>query len=184
MHIFEIILISIGLAMDAFAVSICKGFYFKNKSIKKSIIVASYFSLFQMIMPLIGYLLGIKFQSLIQNIDHYIAFILLSVIGINMIKEAEENNIIDDSINFKIMIILSIATSVDALAVGISFAFLSVNIIESIIFIGIITFIITFIGTLLGCKFKNVFGNKAEVIGGLILIFIGLKILFEHLYIL
>ena len=168
--------------MDAFAVSLCKGLSFKNNNIKKSIIVATYFGLFQMIMPILGYLFGINFQLLVQNIDHYIVFILLSIIGINMIKENNNDN--NDNTNFKTMIILSIATSIDALAVGISFAFLNINIISSTIIIGIITFFISFIGTTIGNKFGKKIGNKARIIGGITLIIIGIKILFEHLYIL
>ena len=136
-------------------------------------------------MPVIGYLLGINFQNKIANIDHWIAFILLGIIGINMIKESisKENNISTDSIKFKDMIILAIATSIDALAVGITFAFLKVNIIIAIILIGCITFIISVVGVKVGNIFGNKYEKKAEFAGGLILIFLGIKILLEHLQI-
>lgn len=183
MSILEIILIGIGLAMDAFAVSICKGLAMKKMNWKSAIIIALYFGIFQAVMPLIGFLLGTNFANAIQNIDHWIAFILLSVIGLNMIKEAihpsDEN--MNDRIDIKTMLILAIATSIDALAVGITFAFLKVNIFTSISIIGIITFIISLIGVKIGNVFENKLKNKAEILGGIILILIGLKILLEHL---
>lgn len=183
MSIIEIILIGIGLAMDAFAVSICKGLAFKKFENKKAIIIASYFAIFQALMPVIGYSLGSTFSKTIENIDHWVAFGLLCAIGINMLKEAikgeEEKQ--NDSVNFKNMIVLAIATSIDALAVGITFAFLKTNIILSVTIIGIITFILSIIGVKIGNKFGEKFENKAELLGGIILILIGLKILLEHL---
>ena len=183
MGILEIFLIGIGLAMDAFAVSICKGLAIKKLNLKKMIIIALYFSIFQAIMPILGYVLGNSFQNIIYNIDHWIAFALLVGIGLNMIKEGivkddEEKN---DNISFKTMIILAIATSIDALAVGITFGFLEVNIILSVICIGIITLILSLIGTKIGNKFGDKLQNKAELLGGFILILIGTKILLEHL---
>lgn len=183
MSFIEIFLISIGLAMDAFSVATCKGLAMKKLEWKKAIIVGIYFGLFQGLMPIIGYYLGINFQDKIVNIDHWIAFILLIAIGINMIKEAvvpkdEEK---DDSINFKNMIILSIATSIDALAIGITFAFLNCNIIKSASLIGIVTFILSTIGVKIGNKFGSKYENKAEIMGGVILIILGIKILTEHL---
>ena len=179
----EILLISIGLAMDAFAVSICKGLLFKTMSWKKAIIVGLYFGFFQALMPLIGYFLGATFESVVTKVDHWIAFILLGIIGINMIKEAfgndEENQ--NDKVDFKTMIMLAIATSIDALAVGITFAFLKVNMVIATIMIGIVTFTICVIGVKIGNKFGDKYERKAEVIGGLILIFMGIKILLEHL---
>lgn len=185
MGVVELIILSIGLAMDAFAVAICKGLSMKKMQWKNAIIIGLYFGIFQALMPVIGYLLGINFQNKIANIDHWIAFILLGIIGINMIKESisKENNISTDSIKFKDMIILAIATSIDALAVGITFAFLKVNIILSIILIGCITFIISVIGVKVGNIFGNKYEKKAEFAGGLILIFLGIKILLEHLQI-
>ena len=134
-------------------------------------------------MPLLGFLLGYSFEEYITSIDHWIAFILLSLIGLNMIKEAlskEEHNF-NDKIDFKTMIPFAIATSIDALAIGITFAFLKVNILFAILLIGIITFIISFIGVKIGYKFGNKYEKKAQIFGGIILIIIGFKILFEHL---
>ena len=183
MSVLEIVLIGFGLAMDAFAVSVCKGISVKNINCKKTIKIALYFSIFQAIMPLIGFLLGNSFSSIVERIDHWVAFILLSVIGLNMIKESfddedEKNN---DSIDFKTMFLLGLATSIDALAVGITFAFLKTNIFFAIIIIGIITFLLCIVGVKIGKKFGNKFKNKAEILGGVILILIGLKILLEHL---
>ena len=183
MGIIELIILSIGLAMDAFAVSICKGLAMPQMKWKNAIIVGTYFGIFQAIMPLIGYLLGIKFQNAITNIDHWIAFILLVGIGINMIKEAlsKETEETNESVKFKDMIILAIATSIDALAVGVTLAFLKVNIVLAIIMIGIITFIISMIGVKIGNVFGDKYKQKAELAGGIILIVLGIKILLEHL---
>lgn len=182
MGILELIFISIGLAMDAFAVSICKGLSVKKVKAKHYFITGGYFGGFQAIMPLIGYLLGISFQNLIVSIDHWIAFILLGIIGINMIKESlgdDEN--INDSFSFKDMLPLAIATSIDALAIGITFAFLKVNIILAVFLIGTITFVFSALGIKIGSIFGDKFKNKAELIGGIVLIIIGIKILLEHL---
>lgn len=183
METIEILLIGIGLAMDAFAVSICKGLSMKSMSWKKALIVGLYFGTFQALMPVIGYFLGATFENLVTQIDHWIAFALLTFIGSNMLKEAftknEENR--NDNVDFKTMIILAIATSIDALAVGITFAFLKVDIILATIIIGIVTLIICIIGVKLGNKFGDKYERKAEVVGGAILILIGLKILLEHL---
>lgn len=183
MSVLEILLISIGLAMDAFAVSICKGMSMKKMDWKKAIIISAYFGFFQMLMPIIGYLLGYSFSDLVKNIDHWIAFGLLSFIGIKMILESmekEQNN--NDNIDFKTMLGLSIATSIDALAIGITYAFLKPeNSILAFLVIGIITFILSVLGVKIGNKFGDKFGNKAELAGGIILIMIGAKILIEHL---
>ncbi|MBQ9313752.1 MAG: manganese efflux pump [Clostridia bacterium] len=186
MEIFEIILIGIGLSMDAFAVSICKGLSMKKFNWKNAIIIATYFGVFQALMPLIGYFLGIAFQGLVNTITHWISFILLTVIGKNMIKESfnKPKSIENININAKNMILLAIATSLDALVVGITFAFFKTNIIFAVFIIGIITFILSLIGVLIGNRFGNKFHTKAELIGGLILILIGIKILLEHLGIL
>lgn len=183
---FEIVLIGLGLAMDAFAVAICKGLSMKKMNWKNAIIIALYFGIFQALMPVIGYFLGTTFSSFVENIDHWVAFILLSIIGGNMIKESfdsecEKRN---DKVNFKTMVVLAIATSIDALAVGITFAFFKVNIIIAVSMIGIITFILSLIGVKIGNRFGDKFQNKAELMGGIILIIIGLKILLEHLGIL
>ena len=183
MTLFEITLISIGLAMDAFAVSICKGLSIKHINWKVIFIVGLYFGIFQAEMPLIGYFLGKGFETFVTRIDHWIAFILLSFIGINMIKEAfsKEENGAGDDLSFKTMLILAIATSIDALAIGITFAFFDVNIILSVAIIGIITFILSGIGVILGNKFGSKYEKKSQILGGVILIIIGIKILIEHL---
>ena len=184
MKLIDILLTSISLAMDAFAVSICKGLSMNKYSLRKGIIVGTYFSIFQSIMPLIGYLIGLYFENTIKSIDHWISFILLLIIGINLIRESfiNDNNINDD-ISIKEMIPLSIATSIDALAVGITFALLKINLLNILLIIGLITFIISIIGTRIGYLFGNKYENKSKIIGGFILIIIGIKILFEHLHI-
>ena len=186
MKLYEIILIGVGLAMDAFAVSICKGLSMKKINWKSTIIIAIYFGLFQAIMPIFGYLLGSSFSVIVQKIDHWIAFVLLTIIGGNMIRESrdDEDEKRNDKVDFKTMILLAIATSIDALAVGVTFAFFEVNIFISSIIIGIITLILSFLGVIIGNRFGDEFQNKAEFSGGIILIFIGLKILLEHLGIL
>lgn len=185
MGVLELILIAVGLAMDAFAVSVCKGLSMSKMEWKKAVVIGLYFGGFQALMPLIGYILGVGFEDKIKSIDHWIAFILLVFIGINMIKESfetkEESN---DKIDFKTMLILSMATSIDALAVGVTFAFLNVNIMLAISLIGIITFIISMIGVKIGNVFGDKYETKAELAGGFILIFLGVKILLEHLGIL
>ena len=183
MGIIELIVLSIGLAMDAFAVSICKGLSMPRMKWKNAIIIGAYFGYFQALMPALGYLLGFNFQDRISNIDHWVAFILLGVIGINMIKEAisKDNDVHNESVKFKEMIVLAIATSIDALAVGITFAFLNVNLILAISLIGIITFIISVLGVKVGNIFGDKYEKKAEFMGGIILILLGIKILLEHL---
>ena len=184
MGIIEILLISISLAMDAFAVSICKGVSMKKMNWKKAIIIGLYFGGFQMLMPIIGYMLGKGFENVVANIDHWIAFILLAGIGANMIKEAfsDESDKVNDNIDVKTMILLAIATSIDALAVGITFAFLKVNLILAISLIGIVAFTLSVIGTKIGNRFGDKYGNKACIVGGVILILMGIKILIEHLF--
>ena len=186
MGIFEIIIISIGLAMDAFAVSICKGLSMIKLNWKNAIIISLYFGIFQGVMPIIGYSLGTTLSGLVENIDHWIIFILLSIIGINMIQESfnnkEENT--DENISIKTMFILAFATSIDALAVGITFAFFKINLLLSVILIGVITFVVSLIGVRIGNKFGDKYKNKAKLFGGAILISIGIKVLLEHLSIL
>lgn len=183
MNIIEILLIGIGLAMDAFAVSICKGLSMKKLDKKKTAIIGLYFGVFQGLMPVIGYFLGKGFENFVTSIDHWIAFILLVFIGGNMIKEAfKEEEKVNDDVSFKTMIILAIATSIDALAIGITFAFLGVNIWLSVLAIGIITFAISAIGVIIGNKFGDKYEKKAQIFGGIILIIIGAKILIEHLF--
>ena len=183
MGILEVVLVAIGLAMDAFAVSICKGLSMKKMSWKKAIIVGGYFGIFQGLMPVIGYFLGTTFENLVTKIDHWIAFGLLVFIGINMLKEAfgKDCENCNDNVDFKTMLVLAIATSIDALAVGITFAFLKTNIVLASILIAIITFVVCIIGVKIGNKFGDKYERKAETVGGLILIFMGIKILLEHL---
>ncbi len=172
--------------MDAFAASICKGLSMKKDVLKNGLIVALFFGFFQALMPIIGYQVGILFAESVKAIDHWIAFVLLSVIGINMIRESRDKTCDVDSgvMDFKSLFMLSIATSIDALAVGISFAFLDKNIYYGSATIGIITFVISFIGVKIGRRFGIKFKDKAQIAGGVVLILLGVKILFEHLGIL
>lgn len=185
MSVLEIAIIGIGLAMDAFAVSICKGLAMKKMSYQKAFIIALFFGGFQALMPALGYVLGTAFASKIAAIDHWIAFILLGLIGINMIKEAlgkDDDECLDDTLHFGNLIMLAIATSVDALAVGITFAFFNVSIVLSTTIIGVITFIICVIGVKVGNVFGEKYKSKAELTGGILLIIMGCKILLDHLF--
>ncbi len=178
----ELFLLAVGLSMDAFAVSICKGLALGRVRFKQMLIVGLWFGGFQALMPAIGYFLGAQFQEYIVNIDHWVAFILLSFIGINMIREAlgdEEET--DGNLGFKAMLMMAIATSIDALAVGITFAFLKVQIFFAVLFIGLTTFIISTCGVKIGNIFGLKYKSKAEFLGGAILIALGVKILLEHL---
>lgn len=182
MTILELIVLAVGLSMDAFAVSICKGLEIKYINYNKSIKIALYFGLFQGLMPLIGFYLGNIFKDVIINVDHWLAFGLLCFIGINLIKDsASATEDINDNTDFKSMIILSLATSIDALAVGITFSALKINILKAITIISITTFILSFIGTIIGKKLGNKINKLSKVFGGIILIVIGIKILVEHL---
>ena len=183
MDFVQIILISIGLAMDAFAVSVCKGLTFKSMSFKNTFIIALYFGFFQGIMPVFGYFLGNIFGNIMSVVDHYVVFILLGLIGFNMIKDVfskNEDNF-DDKVNFQVMFPLAVATSIDAFSIGITLAFLKVNLFVSVLIIGIITLCVTFIGVLIGNRFGLKYGKVAQVVGGIILILMGLKVLLEHL---
>lgn len=183
MGLIELFLIAVGLSMDAFAVSVCKGLAMPKCTFKKAAIVGLWFGGFQALMPAIGYVLGAQFQETIASIDHWIAFVLLALIGGNMIHEALDNDEeeADAILDVKTMFLLAVATSIDALAIGITFAFLKVNIIPAVCFIGIVTFIISFAGVKIGNVFGARYKNKAEIVGGIILILLGLKILLEHL---
>ena len=185
MSLWELLIIAVGLSMDAFAVSICKGLSMKKMSWKNALIAGLYFGGFQAGMPLIGYLLGTQFKDLITSIDHWIAFVLLGLIGLNMIKEsrekAEEGECQNDSFGIKTMVPLAVATSIDALAVGVTFAFLNVDIVPAVSFIGTITFFLSVLGIKIGNVFGTKFKAKAELAGGIILILMGTKILLEHL---
>ena len=186
MSLFSLFLIAVGLSMDAFAVSICKGLAMKKFSLRKACIVGLWFGAFQAIMPALGYLLGSQFEKYITAIDHWIAFVLLGIIGLSMIREAlskdEENT--SDSLDPKTMFLLAVATSIDALAVGITLAFLQVSILPAVCFIGCITFLLSCIGVKVGSVFGTRYKSKAEIAGGIILIVMGVKILLEHLGIL
>ena len=224
MGLLELFILAVGLSMDAFAVSICKGLALPKINLRSAGIVGLWFGAFQALMPLIGYLLGVNFREYIVSIDHWIAFVLLALIGANMIKEAlsdddeeeeaeirnlkrgleeetigvysfdscsisptgqvalsRESNELKEILGFKTMFLLAIATSIDALAMGVTFAFLNVNIIPAISFIGIVTFTCSAIGVKIGNVFGLKYKSKAEIAGGVILILLGCKILIEHL---
>lgn len=180
MNLFEIIVLAIGVAMDAFAVSICKGITIKENVSKKSLKVGIWFGLFQGIMPLIGFFLMDTVNHYLDGVKEYIIFALLAYIGVTMIVSAFKNEEIDDSLNFKEMFILSLATSLDALSVGMTLSLLNVNIFLSVIIIAIITFLFCFAGVKIGNRFGDKYKSKAEMVGGMILIIIGLKILLEY----
>ena len=184
MNLAELFILAVGLSMDAFAVSICKGLSLAETRVRDSVTAGVYFGGFQALMPFIGYMLGIRFQALIQNIDHWIAFILLCVIGINMIREAKEEEECSASMGVKTMIPLAVATSIDALAVGVTFAFLSVDIIPAITLIGITTFAFSAAGVKIGSVFCSAYTAGAQIVAGVVLVIIGTKILLEHLGIL
>lgn len=186
MTLFNLFLIAVGLSMDAFAVSVCKGLAMEKAPLKKAAVAGLWFGSFQAIMPLIGYLLGSQFEKYITSIDHWIAFVLLALIGSNMIRESfsREEEKTSGTMHFKEMLLLAVATSIDALAVGVTFAFLRVDIVPAVCFIGIITFVLSAAGVKVGNLFGSRYKSKAELAGGIILILIGIKILLEHLGIL
>ena len=169
--------------MDAFAVSVCKGLAMKKLSVKKAFIIGLWFGGFQALMPTLGYLLGTRFEKYVTAIDHWIAFVLLALIGANMIKEAlsKEEDSANDSVDIKTMFLLAVATSIDALAVGVTYAFLQVQIVPAVTFIGVITFCLSVAGVKIGNVFGLKYKSKAEITGGVILIVMGTKILSEHL---
>ena len=183
MSLIELFLIAVGLSMDAFAVSICKGLSVRKAEIKHSLIVGAYFGGFQALMPAIGYVLGRQFESLITSVDHWIAFVLLGIIGGNMIREALRGDAeeLDGSFTFRTMLPLAIATSIDALAMGVTFAFLQVQIVPAVLFIGVTTFVLSAIGLKVGNVFGAKYKARAELFGGVVLVLMGIKILLEHL---
>ena len=183
MTFWEIVLIGVSLAMDAFAVSVCKGLAMKKLSVKNMLIVGLYFGLFQAGMPLLGYLLGSAFREIVEKIDHWIAFGLLVFIGINMIREAgkDEDDASDGRLDVKTMLLLAVATSIDALAVGVTFAFFPVQFYLSVLIIGVITFALSAAGVLIGHRFGRRFSRGAQILGGVILILLGLRILLSDL---
>ena len=190
MDLLTILVLGIGLSMDAFAVSICKGVGMEKVNKKQAFVIGLYFGGFQALMPLIGWFLGIRFQQYITSIDHWIAFVLLVFIGGKMIVEAvrdpdvEEIGKKDPPLDHKEMFLLAVPTSIDALAVGITFAFLDTPIIEAITIIGLTTFFLSILGVVVGNFFGTRYKKKAEIVGGIILVAIGVKILLEHLGIL
>lgn len=184
MDIFSLFLLAVGLSMDAFAVSICKGLALKKIRFSHALTVGLWFGGFQALMPVIGYFLGSQFKDAIAAYDHWIAFGLLALIGGNMIREAlfdQDEPETDSALSFRSMLLLAIATSIDALAVGVTFAFLDVNIWTSVALIGVTTCVLSMIGVKVGSVFGAKYEKKAEFLGGVILILLGIKILLEHL---
>ena len=183
MSLMELFLIAVGLSMDAFAVSVCKGLSVRKATVKHALCVGLYFGGFQALMPLIGYLLGTQFESVITSVDHWIAFGLLAFIGGNMIREAlsREEEKLDDSFSFRTMMTLAVATSIDALAMGVTFAFLRVDIVPAVLLIGATTFVLSAVGLKVGNVFGAKYKARAELFGGVVLVLMGLKILLEHL---
>ncbi|MBO5555737.1 MAG: manganese efflux pump [Oscillospiraceae bacterium] len=185
MSFWELLLIAVGLSMDAFAVSVCKGLSVSRLQPKHVLLAGLYFGGFQFLMPVLGWLMGYRFEALITSIDHWVAFVLLAVIGGNMIKESfSRGETLSDDFGVKTMLLLAIATSIDALAVGITFAFLSVRILPAAALIGLTTFLLSGVGIYVGRIFGLKYKARAERAGGIILILIGTKILLEHLGIL
>ena len=181
MKVWELFVIAVGLSMDAFAVSICKGLSTKDVRREHMVVTGLYFGGFQALMPLAGYLLGSRFQSMIQRVDRWIAFVLLALIGANMVRESRgEAEHLDDSFTPGTMLPLAVATSIDALAVGVTFAFLNVRIIPAAALIGVTTFALSAIGMRLGNVFGARYQARAELAGGIVLILMGVKILLEH----
>lgn len=187
MGIVELLLTAIALSMDAFAVSVCKGLGMRRMRYDQALVISLYFGVFQALMPLIGWLLGTSFSRYIQAFDHWIAFVLLAFLGGKMLwdvfheKEDGKQESAERRLDHRELFMLAIATSIDALAVGIAFACLDVNIWSSISIIGVTTLVISFAGVWIGNRFGNRFQKKAEIAGGLVLILIGVKILAEHL---
>lgn len=183
MSFWELLLLAVGLSMDAFAVSVCKGLAMKQLTWKNILIPGLWFGGFQGLMPFLGWLLGSRFTNYITSVDHWIAFFLLGILGVNMLREARsgQDEEADASLGFRTMLAMAVATSIDALAVGITFAFLAVNILWAVSFIALVTFVLSGVGVKIGSVFGTRFKAKAEALGGCILILLGVKILLEHL---
>jgi len=183
MGIVELFILAVGLSMDAFAVAVCKGLAMRESKPESMLVVGVWFGGFQALMPLLGYAVGVQFSAAIQAVDHWLAFFLLAVIGGNMIKEAlsKDDGPADASLAPKAMLLLALATSIDALAVGVSFAFLNVHILPAVLFIGVITFCLSAAGVKVGSIFGSKYKSRAELFGGCILVLLGAKILLEHL---
>jgi len=182
MNFFELMIIAVGVSMDAFAISICKGLSVEKLKCKHLIITGIWFGGSQAVMPLLGYCLGSGFRTIVESVDHWFSFILLGIIGVNMIRESrEEIEKLDDSFSAKVMFPLAIADSIDALAVGITFSFLNIKIIPAVVMIGLTTFVFSAVGVKIGNSFGAKYKSKAEMAGGIILIAMGTMILVEHL---
>ena len=180
MGIAELFILAVGLSMDAFAVSVCKGLSLGRINVKHMCTAGVWFGGFQALMPFLGYFLGSFFAEMIEKYDHWVAFVLLAIIGGNMIKESfGKDEKVDSSMDVKSMLLLAIATSIDALAVGVTFAFLQVQIVPAVSFIGVITFIFSAVGVKIGSLFGTKYKSKAELFGGIVLVLIGIKILLE-----
>ena len=186
MSLAELFILAVGVSMDAFAVAVCKGLSMKQLNWRHAVIVGVYFGGFQAGMPFIGYLLGWHFKDAITSVDHWIAFVLLAAIGLSMIRESrskdEDEESLDASVDFKTMCVLALATSIDALAIGVTLSFLNVDIVPAVSFIGIITFSLSIVGVKAGNVFGIRYKSRAELAGGIILLLIGSKILIEHLF--
>lgn len=184
MDLLTVTLIAVGLAMDAFAVSIANGIAMKTLRVRHALLIASFFGGFQAAMPVVGWLAGIGLKDIMSGFDHWIAFGLLSAVGIKMIYESFKIEKAEEearNLTIYLLLILSIATSIDALAVGLSFALLDISIVTPVVVIGVVTFILSYLGVVIGNRFGHLFEGKIEAIGGVVLIGIGLKILLEHL---
>ncbi len=183
MDVIEILMIAVGVSMDAFAVSICKGLSVQDLRPKHAGITALWFGGFQALMPLAGFFLGVSFAGFVESVDHWVAFVLLGIIGGNMLKESfqKEEPDVDPDFSLRTMLAMAVATSIDALAIGVSFAFLRVNIWAAVLMIGLTTGIFSAVGVYIGNMFGSRYKSKAEFVGGFILIFMGVKILIEHL---
>lgn len=182
MGLIELFILAVGLSMDAFAVSVCKGLAMERPTWRRAVVPGLWFGAFQGLMPLLGWLLGSRFAQYITAVDHWIAFALLVILGVNMLREARsaDDGEADASLGVKTMLAMAVATSIDALAVGITFAFLEVAIVPAVCFIACVTFVISTLGVKVGALFGDRFQAKAEALGGIILIVLGVKILLEH----
>lgn len=187
MTFLELLLIAVGVSMDAFSVSVCKGLATRRFSLRMALVCGLWFGLFQALMPVVGYFLGSQFARFIESVDHWIAFGLLALIGANMVREAlsdKDEESANSALDFKTMLLLAVATSIDALAVGVSFACIDMGVAElwsSVAVVGLTTFVFSALGVRIGNVFGSKFKKNAEIFGGIILILIGLKILLEHL---
>lgn len=179
MNLIELVLIAVGLSMDAFAVSICKGLSIKKVTIRDALVVALFFGGFQALMPIIGYYIGTNFQGFVESFSYLIAAALVILLGLKMIKESREEKESNSDLGLKTLIVLSLATSIDALAIGISFSLMNVDLVPSVTVIGLITFMLSYIGVKSGSFLGDRFQSKAEIFGGIILILIGIKIFLE-----